>query len=646
MAMTQEPERGTDEEAAGTPAAPDASGANLERRNFFRTFSREAFQTAATVVGAASAVRKGSTAAAVELLGLGVDPEAGADRLAAAMVHDSIGGRSPYRVDGDRILVLDQRRLPGEIVEAVCISGAEVAGLIRDGAVGPGPVLGPLAAYALVLTADRNVASRPFVRSATLRGTANALRNARPDSAALDMALNRVAAAWEAARGEPASEDADTHMGAAIAAAVRAEADAIATEAMVALTRLVEHGVAVLPQPVDRPLEVVTIGATGPLSAGLVGTAMGIFAAVAAAGRPIHAWVLEARPGRTGARIGAAELAASDVPATVIADGAMGWLFRGRTIDAVLVGADWIAANGDVANVTGTFPLAALAVRHGVPVYVCAPRLTVSERKVTGDALSVIMRGRDQLALPGEIAEQGIDARVPLADVTPAELVTAYITDVGVLQAPFTSVAAPMSAPEDTRLMATTASRTGELGERLQVRQVGDRVLLRAFLERDRLFAAYAICDLDDREFHRTRWGGAFDGDRLIALAMEYVGFAPQPLFVMGEPDGVTAILRTVIRPRAAYVASLSSQPARGRASLPPGGQPADGPHVGRSGQLPAAARRRLPHPALGDRRPQSALQPRLHGLAVVGRGRQRHLLRHPHRRSAGGGGGHPRHQP
>jgi len=108
--------------------------------------------------------------------------------------------------------------------------------------------------------------------------------------------------------------------------------------------------------------------------------------------------------------------------------------------------------------------------------------------------------------------------------------------------------------------MATTASRTGELGEHLQVRQVGDRVLLRAFLERDRLFAAYAICDLDDREFHRTRWGGAFDGDRLMALAMEYVGFAPQPLFVMGEPDGVTAILRTVIRPRAAYVASLSSQ--------------------------------------------------------------------------------------
>ena len=450
MAMTQESERATDEEAVQSPEAPDATGADLERRNFFRTFSREAFQTAATVVGAASAVRKGTTAAAVELLGLGVDPEAGADRLAAALVHDRIGGRSPYRIDGDRILVLDQRRLPGEVVEAVCISGAEVAGLIRDGAIGPGPVLGPLAAYAMALTADRNVASRPFVRSATLRGTANALRNARPDSAALDMALTRVADAWEAARGEPTTDAADMGMGAAIAAAVRTEADAIATDVMVGLTRLVDHGVAVLQQPADRPLEVVTIGATGPLSAGLVGTAMGIIAAVAAAGRPIHAWVLEGRPARAGSRIGAAELAASDVPVTVVADGAIGWLFGERTIDAVLVGAEWIAANGDVANATGTFPLAALAVRHEVPVYVCAPRLTVSERKVRGAALSVIMRGSHELlAMPGEPTAEGIDARVPLSDVTPAELVTAYVTDVGVLHAPFTPLAGPQGGDPD-----------------------------------------------------------------------------------------------------------------------------------------------------------------------------------------------------
>ncbi len=394
-------------------------------------------QTAVTVVSAASAVRKGTTAAAVELLGLGIDPEAGADRLAAAMAG-GIGGRSPYRVDRNRVLVLDQRRLPGEIIEAVCTSGAEIAGLIREGAVGPGPVLGPLAAYAMALSADRNVASRPFVRSATLRGTANALRNARPDSAAIEDALVRVTTAWEGARGEPANEVADTNAGVAIAAAVRAEADAIAMEALAGLGRLVEYGSELLPRPIDRPLEVVTIGATGPLSAGVIGTASGVMAAVVAAGRPVHAWVLEARPGRAGARIGVAELQASDVPATVIADGAVGWLFRDRTIDAVLVGADRIAANGDVSNAAGTYPLAAIAARHGVPVYVCALRTTVSPKAATGADLAVVVRGRHELlSMPGEPAAEGIDARVPLSDVTPADLITAYISDAGILHAPF-----------------------------------------------------------------------------------------------------------------------------------------------------------------------------------------------------------------
>jgi ribosomal protein S18 acetylase RimI-like enzyme len=88
-------------------------------------------------------------------------------------------------------------------------------------------------------------------------------------------------------------------------------------------------------------------------------------------------------------------------------------------------------------------------------------------------------------------------------------------------------------------------------------RATTDRALLRDFLERDRLFAAYAICDLDDREFARTRWGAAFEGDQLVAVALEYAGLSPQPLFVMGREAGVAAILRDVIKPRAAYVAAL-----------------------------------------------------------------------------------------
>jgi ribosomal protein S18 acetylase RimI-like enzyme len=101
--------------------------------------------------------------------------------------------------------------------------------------------------------------------------------------------------------------------------------------------------------------------------------------------------------------------------------------------------------------------------------------------------------------------------------------------------------------------VATTSRRARSLA----TRSVTDRRQLRDFLETDRLLAAYAICDLEDREFGKTRWGGAFDGDRLVAVALEYSGLTPQPLFVMGRPDGIEAVLRDVVRPRAAYVAVL-----------------------------------------------------------------------------------------
>jgi RimJ/RimL family protein N-acetyltransferase len=106
--------------------------------------------------------------------------------------------------------------------------------------------------------------------------------------------------------------------------------------------------------------------------------------------------------------------------------------------------------------------------------------------------------------------------------------------------------------------MASVAA-TSRRARGLAIRTVTDRGELRAFLETDRLLAAYAICDLEDREFAKTRWGGAFEGRQMVAIALEYSGMTPQPLFVMGRPDGIEAILRDVIRPRAAYVAVLPS---------------------------------------------------------------------------------------
>ena len=104
--------------------------------------------------------------------------------------------------------------------------------------------------------------------------------------------------------------------------------------------------------------------------------------------------------------------------------------------------------------------------------------------------------------------------------------------------------------------MASVAATTRR-ARPVATRAVTDRAALRSFLETDRLLAAYAICDLEDREFGKTRWGGAFDGDRLVSIALEYSGLTPQPLFVMGRPDGIEAVLHDVVRPRAAYVAAL-----------------------------------------------------------------------------------------
>ena len=429
--------------SAGKEPPKDEPAADLGRRDFFRVFSRDAIHTAATVVGAASAMRRGTTAAATELLGLGLDPNASAARMADALgigvtsattaenAISGLGYRSPYRLGDGVVHVLDQRRLPLAAVDIECRSGGDIAAAMRGLAARGAPLLGQLAAYGMALAAERNIDSKPFVRNATIRGTANALRNARPDVAAIGAAVDGCLEAW--------LEVGELGDGAEISLAIRAVADAVASETTLGLGRLCREGAELLAQPEGRPLEILTIDETGPLSSGLMGTALGIVLTIAAEGRPVHVWVTETRPARTGARLAAPEMRASDVPCTVIADGTIGWLLRERTIDAVLVGAERIAADGAVANAAGTYPLAVLAARHGVPLYVCAPLAAIDRGVVDGSGLVIALRpAAELLAVVGEPSPPpDTEALVPLDDVTPAELVTAYITDHGVLKPPF-----------------------------------------------------------------------------------------------------------------------------------------------------------------------------------------------------------------
>ena len=161
--------------------------------------------------------------------------------------------------------------------------------------------------------------------------------------------------------------------GGVIADAMRAEADRIVLEATTDHGRMAGFGLAELPQPEDRPVRILTHCNTGPLACGQFGTALGIVQAAHHAGRPVHVWVDETRPFLQGARLTAWELAQAGVPHTLIADMAAGHLMARGEVDVVIVGADRVAANGDTANKIGTYTLAVLAARHGIPFFVVRP---------------------------------------------------------------------------------------------------------------------------------------------------------------------------------------------------------------------------------------------------------------------------------
>ena len=420
------------------PPAPDesagAAGADLDRRRFFSRFAGDVIQTAATVVGAAAALQRTSAEAASAIL----NPDHGAALLEPQLEALSGSGaptgfRTPFRWASDELLLLiDQRRLPHELVEFEVRSAPDATWAIRHMIVRGAPAIGQVAAIGLSLTARLARKSKPYARRATLRGAARALTSSRPTAINLRWAVDRLMARFEEI-GE-LSDD-----GEAIAVALRAEADAIVLEATTDHGRLAELGLAELPDPLDHPLRILTHCNTGPLACGQYGTALGIVQAAHHAEREVHVLVDETRPYLQGARLTAWELEQAGVPHTLIADVAAGHLIARGEVDVILVGADRIAANGDTANKIGTYTLAVLAARHGVPFYVCAPLSSVDPATSSGDEIPIEERPADEVLLVrGQpIAPPGTEVRNPAFDVTPADLITGIVTEEGVLRAPF-----------------------------------------------------------------------------------------------------------------------------------------------------------------------------------------------------------------
>ena len=406
---------------------------DLGRRGFFRAFAGELIQTAATVAGAAQALQRASAEAASAIL----DPASAAGRLGIADVEVSVpaaphGFRTPFREDDGVLYLIDQRRLPDALVEHPCRSAGEVAYAIREMVIRGAPAIGQAAALGIALTAEKMRVSRPYARRATLRGSANALLNARPTAINLRWAVDRMMARY--VEIGDLSEDGD-----AIADALRAEADAIVFEASTDHGRLAGFGLEVLPTPSERPVQILTHCNTGPLAAGQYGTALGVVQAAHHADRPVHVWVDETRPYLQGARLTAWELAQAGVAHTLIPDVAAGHLMARGEVDVILVGADRVAANGDTANKVGTYTLAVLAARHGIPFYVCAPTSSIDLDTPDGSTIPIEERRPEEvLEIRGvRLAPPGTEVRNPGFDITPAELISGIVTEQGIVRAPF-----------------------------------------------------------------------------------------------------------------------------------------------------------------------------------------------------------------
>ena len=424
---------------SGSP--PDPS-----RRRFFRQFAGEIASSAAHVVGAVAEVRDRSAAEAQALLGTVDEAMGGSGRGARGGGEPSDGAlkggarntapagfRTPFRFDADDILlVIDQRELPDALVELPIKSAHDAAQAIRDMAVRGAPAIGQVAGLSLALSGWLARNAPPRSRDAIVRAAATALASARPTAVNLGWAVRRVMDAYDTAAASGAA-------GPAIATSMRAEADQIVAEATEDHGRLADFGLALLPDVGERELNLLTHCNTGPLACGQFGTALGVIQAAHHAERPLHVWVDETRPYLQGARLTAWELAQAGVRHTLIPDGAAGSLMAAGTVDAILVGADRIAANGDTANKVGTYPLAVLAARHGVPFYVCAPISSVDLDTPDGAAIPIEERAASEVTeVRGRrIAPAGTAVWNPAFDVTPGDLITAIVTDEGVLRLPY-----------------------------------------------------------------------------------------------------------------------------------------------------------------------------------------------------------------
>lgn len=328
--------------------------------------------------------------------------------------------------------LLDQRLLPASSHWQLCQTSSEVAHAIEQMVVRGAPAIGVSAAYGAVLAAWESSTSADFQQRLEV------LRQARPTAVNLAWALEKMQACWQ----QQASAAAGQRYQALLAQAQQLE------QADVAANRqLGRNGAQLLPQQGT----VLTHCNAGALATAGYGTALGVIRAAVEAGKEIAVVADETRPYWQGSRLTCWELLQDGIDVTLICDNMAGYMLQQQQLDAVVVGADRIVANGDSANKIGTYAMAVLARYHQVPFYVAAPLSTVDLALTAGQQIPIEERTPREVTHCGDqqLAPEGVRVRNPAFDVTPAELITAIITEAGVAYPPYTQSLAALFEAND-----------------------------------------------------------------------------------------------------------------------------------------------------------------------------------------------------
>src|ERR1700758_3857519 len=323
---------------------------------------------------------------------------------------------------------IDQTRLPLEESYVLATTYEEVADVIVTMVVRGAPAIGVSAAYGVALGALRSKAESAERFAPEFDKICARLAGTRPTAVNLFWAIDRMKALFAKLLKSGATL-------AEIREKILAEAHAMYEEDIAACKTMGAHGARLLPDEGG----VLTHCNAGALATCGYGTALGVIRAAAERGKRIHVFADETRPFLQGARLTAWELMADGIPTTVICDNMAASLMRAGRIQAVVVGADRIAANGDFANKIGTYNVAILAKEHGIPFYVAAPWSTIDTATPAGDAIPIEERSATEVTHHGgkQLTPHGVGICNPAFDVTPAKYVTAIITERGVLRAPY-----------------------------------------------------------------------------------------------------------------------------------------------------------------------------------------------------------------